>query len=85
MACALFLDYDELVCARNGSPMVIGETDHGLIVTSDPQPLVEHTDRIIILEDGDIAAYGSNGLTIERLDGARHSAITLEESWGEAR
>ena len=84
--CALFLDHDELVCARNGSPMVIGETDHGLIVTSDPQPLVEHTDRIIILEDGDIAAYGSNGLTIERLDGGQSdtSAITLEESWGEA-
>ena len=84
--CALFLDHDELVCARNGSPMVLGEADHGLIVTSDPQPLVEHTDRVIILEDGDIASYGAEGLTIERLDGGRSdtSAITLEEGWGEA-
>ena len=69
--CALFLDHDELVCARNGSPLVLGETDHGFIVTSDPQPLVEHTDRVIILEDGDIASYGANGLTIERLDGGQ--------------
>ncbi|DAC36613.1 MAG TPA: glutamine--fructose-6-phosphate transaminase (isomerizing), partial [Candidatus Poseidoniaceae archaeon] len=84
--CALFLDHEELVCARNGSPLVLGEAEHGLIVTSDPQPLVEHTDRIIILEDGDIAAYGKNGLSIERLDGGQSdtSAITMEESWGEA-
>ena len=60
--CALFLDHDELVCARNGSPLVLGETDHGFIVTSDPQPLVEHTDRVIILEDGDIASYGAEWL-----------------------
>ena len=82
--CALFLDHDELVCARNGSPLVLGETDHGFIVTPDPQPLVEHTDRVIILEDGDIASYGADGLTIERLDGGQSetSAITLDEGWG---
>ena len=50
---------------------MLGETDHGFIVTSDPQPLVEHTDRVIILEDGDIASYGADGLTIERLDGGQ--------------
>ncbi|MBD40702.1 MAG: glutamine--fructose-6-phosphate transaminase (isomerizing) [Euryarchaeota archaeon] len=84
--CALFLDHDELVCARNGSPLVMGETEHGLIVTSDPQPLAEHTDRVIILEDGDIATFGNDGLSIERLEGGQSdtSPITLEESWGEA-
>ncbi|DAC09518.1 MAG TPA: glutamine--fructose-6-phosphate aminotransferase, partial [Candidatus Poseidoniales archaeon] len=83
--CALFLEHDELVCARNGSPLVLGETDHGLIVSSDPQPLVEHTDRIIILEDGDIATYSTQGLAIERLDGGQSdtAAITMEESWGD--
>ena len=84
--CALFLEHDELVCARNGSPLVMGETEHGLIVTSDPHPLAEHTDRVIILEDGDIAIYGKEGLSIERLEGGQSntSSITLEESWGEA-
>ena len=48
--------------------------------------MAEHTDRVIILEDGDIAAFGTDGLAIERLEGGQSdtSPITLEESWGEA-
>ncbi len=84
--CAAFLDHDAVVCARNGSPMAIGESAHGVIFSSDPQPLSEHTNRVVILEDGDLAIADESGFRVERLTGgaSNTTAIVMEEAWGEA-
>ncbi|HEY1973782.1 MAG TPA: glutamine--fructose-6-phosphate transaminase (isomerizing) [Pseudonocardia sp.] len=46
---------DELVVARNGSPIVLGVGEGEMFVASDVAALVRHTQRVVYLEDGEIA------------------------------
>ena len=53
--CALFLEHDVIVCARNGSPLIIGQGENEMFVSSDPHALTPYTQRVVFLEDGEIA------------------------------
>ncbi len=44
-----------LIAARNGSPLVIGIGDGENFAASDMTPVLEHTERAMFLEDGDVA------------------------------
>ncbi len=44
-----------LVAVRNFSPLVLGMSQNGIFVSSDPVAFVEHTNKVIYLEDGDVA------------------------------
>ena len=44
-----------IVAARQGSPLVIGLADRACVAASDVTALLDHTDRVIYLEDGDVA------------------------------
>ncbi|GGK35992.1 glutamine--fructose-6-phosphate transaminase (isomerizing) [Nocardia camponoti] len=46
---------DELVVARNGSPIVLGIGDGEMFIASDVAALVHHTQRVVFLDDGEIA------------------------------
>ena len=46
---------DELVVARNGSPIVLGLGEGEMFVASDVAALVRHTRQVVFLEDGEIA------------------------------
>jgi len=46
---------DQLVAARMSSPLVIGLADAGVFVASDATPIVPHTNKVIYLNDGEIA------------------------------
>jgi glucosamine--fructose-6-phosphate aminotransferase (isomerizing) len=48
-------DPDELVVARNGSPIVLGVGDGEMFVASDVAALVRHTQRVVYLDDGELA------------------------------
>ena len=37
--CVLFKDYDQIICARNGSPLILGQGDGESFVSSDPHAL----------------------------------------------
>ncbi|MGW5312797.1 glutamine--fructose-6-phosphate transaminase (isomerizing) [Nocardia thailandica] len=45
----------ELVVARNGSPIVLGVGDGEMFVASDIAALVHHTQRVVFLDDGELA------------------------------
>jgi glucosamine--fructose-6-phosphate aminotransferase (isomerizing) len=45
----------ELVVARNGSPIVLGVGDDEMFVASDVAALVRHTQRVVYLDDGELA------------------------------
>jgi glutamine---fructose-6-phosphate transaminase (isomerizing) len=47
---------DRLIAARNASPLVIGIGDGENFAASDMTPILEHTERAMFLEDGDIAS-----------------------------
>jgi len=45
----------KLIIARNGSPLVLGVMDDGYVIASDVAPIVRYTDRVIYLDDGEMA------------------------------
>ncbi len=53
-------DPDALFCARKSSPLVVGLGDGEYFVASDATPIVEYTDRVIYLNDGEIALLRRN-------------------------
>jgi len=55
---------DVLICARQGSPLVIGHSEHGRLVASDAAALVEHTRDVTYLSDGQIACLTRDECTI---------------------
>ena len=47
---------DTIVCARQSSPLVVGLGDDGAFyLASDASPIAEYTDKVVYLNDGDIA------------------------------
>ena len=46
---------DEIVAARKQSPLVVGIGEDEFFIGSDASPIVEYTDKVVYLEDGNIA------------------------------
>ena len=84
--CVLFKEHDLIVCARNGSPLIIGKGEGESFVSSDPHALTQHTQSFYLLEDGDMAVVTRDGIDISRLEGGASSTglTILEDEWGEA-
>ncbi len=59
---AMHADWRGLVLARNESPLVLGVGDKEYIVASDVPAVLDYTDRVIYLEDGDIGVITDNAL-----------------------
>lgn len=84
--CALFKEHDVIVVARNGSPIVLGQGDGETFVSSDPHALTPHTQRVVYLDDGQVAVLDSNGIEVSRLHGGQidTNVTLLENEWGVA-
>ena len=84
--CVLFKEHNMIICARNGSPLIVGKGDGESFISSDPHALSQHTQSLYLLEDGDLAVVSGDGIKISRLDGGASSTglTILEEEWGEA-
>ena len=64
-ALIVIADKDErMIVARNASPLVIGIGDGEIFAASDMTPILEHTERAMFLEDGDIATISREEVTI---------------------
>ena len=46
---------DEIITARKSSPLVVGIGKDELFLASDATPIVEYTDKVVYLQDGEIA------------------------------
>jgi glucosamine--fructose-6-phosphate aminotransferase (isomerizing) len=51
---------DHLVVARMGSPLVVGMGSGGYYVASDTTPILAHTNKVVFLNDGEIANVYKN-------------------------
>ncbi|HEX9041352.1 MAG TPA: glutamine--fructose-6-phosphate transaminase (isomerizing) [Trebonia sp.] len=76
----VFLDTkhpDQLVVARNGSPIVLGLGESEMFVASDIAALVRYTRQVIYLEDGEVATITATDFRTTTLTGsADHSVKT---------
>ena len=51
---------DQFYAARKGSPLVIGIGNNEYFVASDASPIIEYTDKVIYLNDGEVAKLNKN-------------------------
>jgi len=56
---------DTLIVAKNGSPVVLGVGDGEYFIASDATPLVEHTNKVIYLNDKEMAIIKKDKLLIK--------------------
>jgi glutamine---fructose-6-phosphate transaminase (isomerizing) len=59
---------DKIITARRGSPIVIGVGDGETIIASDASAIVAHTQRVIYLDDNDIAIVTADSVEIRDLN-----------------
>ena len=69
---------DRLVGARQDVPLVVGLGEDESFLASDVAAILAHTDRVIFLEEGDVADLRPWGVTITGVDGApRERGVTV--------
>jgi glucosamine--fructose-6-phosphate aminotransferase (isomerizing) len=71
---------DEVVVARQDSPLVLGRGDGANFVASDVTAFVEHTRDVVYLEDGDVARVTADAVDV-RNDGAWVERDTKTVDW----
>ncbi len=76
---------NEIVCARKGSPIVVGIGDKENFIASDAAAIVAHTRNVIYLSDGEIATVTHDGVKtitvadVEVTKAVEEITIKLEE------
>ncbi len=59
---------DKIVCARNQSPLILGISEKGLFLSSDVPALLPLTNKVIYLNNGEMAVLSKDSLVIKRID-----------------
>jgi len=72
---------DRIIVARKSSPLVLGIGDNEYFIASDASPIIEYTNRVIYLEDEEIAVVSRHEkpriITIKNIE-KTHEIIQLE-------
>jgi glucosamine--fructose-6-phosphate aminotransferase (isomerizing) len=72
---------DVLVAARNGSPLIIGVGEGEYIVASDASAIIEHTTRVVYLEDREMATLRRDALRTSTIDDIPTQKQIQEVEW----
>lgn len=59
---------DKIIAARMGSPLVIGIGQGEYFLASDASPIVEYTNSVIYMNDGDVAVIEKHSLTLKTVN-----------------
>lgn len=60
-------EHDQLIAARKGSPLVIGVGKKEYFLGSDASPIIEYTDRVIYMNDEDVAIITKDDLILKNI------------------
>lgn len=71
----------EVVVARNGSPLVIGQGKNEYFVASDVSAIIRHTREVIYLEDGELARIRDDGFSVTNLNEEEITPKIEEVTW----
>lgn len=69
---------DKIICARHGSPMVLGIGENEYIVASDAAAIIQHTNQVVYLNDKEMAIITRNGFITKTIDNESTEPIIEE-------
>ncbi|MFH1708725.1 MAG: glutamine--fructose-6-phosphate transaminase (isomerizing) [Planctomycetota bacterium] len=72
---------DRIVIARRGSPLIIGVGDGTTYVASDAAAILEHTNRVVYIQDNEVAWLAGDGFRVHRLAGGTVAHEVIEIRW----
>jgi glutamine---fructose-6-phosphate transaminase (isomerizing) len=72
---------DRLVGARQDVPLVVGIGDGETFLASDVAAILAHTNRVIFLDEGDVADLRPGGVTITGVDGRPRARSVTTIDW----
>ncbi len=72
---------DRLVGARMNVPLVVGLGDGETFLASDVAAILAHTDRVVFLEEGDVADLRPSGVAITGVDGSPRERTVSVVDW----
>ncbi len=72
---------DRLVAAKSATPIVLGVGEGENFVASDIPALLEHTRRVVFLEDGEVVELTAERVTIQTFDGAPVARAPRTVTW----
>lgn len=72
---------EKIVVARQGSPLIIGLGQGEMFVASDVPAILEHTKKVIYLNDGEMATITKDGYAITSLSGEKIDREAEEIKW----
>jgi glucosamine--fructose-6-phosphate aminotransferase (isomerizing) len=78
---AIVADTDTVLAARNGSPLVLGRDDGRYFLASDVPAFLEHTEKVVYLEDGDVVRVEPTGYTVTDTDGVEMDREVETVDW----
>ncbi len=64
--------------ARKGSPLVIGIGSGEYYIASDAAPIVEHTNKVVYLSDGELAVVKKDGYLVKTIENVAQEKIITE-------
>ena len=74
-------DPNRIIVAKNSSPLVIGLGDKETFAASDIPAILQHTNRMVFLDEGEIAVIDRDGARIETLAGEPVTREPRQITW----
>jgi glucosamine--fructose-6-phosphate aminotransferase (isomerizing) len=72
---------EQIVTARKGSPIVIGVGENETIIASDISAIISYTDKVIFLNDNDIALIDKDKIDLRNIDNVPVSREIAHIDW----
>ena len=72
---------DKIIVARLGSPLIIGVGNGEYIVASDASAIVRHTDKVIFMEDGEVAVITKENCEVVNTKNKSISKEAIKLDW----
>lgn len=62
---------DKIIVARKGSPLLLGLGDDEVFIASDASPIIEYTNKVVYLDDGEMATITRDGYQVKTISNVK--------------
>jgi glucosamine--fructose-6-phosphate aminotransferase (isomerizing) len=74
---------NKLIAVRNSSPLVFGVTKDGFILASDTSAIIQYTDQVVYLQDGELVTMTPENYQVKTFSGKNRKAKEQTLDWSD--